>query len=33
MQCNMFEAKSYLSRLMQAVLAGEDVIIVNKRRA
>jgi prevent-host-death family protein len=30
MQCNMLEAKSQLSRLVQAALAGEDVIIANK---
>ena len=30
MQCNMLEAKSQLSKLVQAVLAGEEVIIANK---
>lgn len=30
MQCNMLEAKSQLSKLVQAALAGEDVIIANK---
>lgn len=30
MQCNMLEAKSQLSRLVQAALAGEDVVIANK---
>lgn len=30
MQCNMLEAKNQLSRLVQAALAGEDVIIANK---
>ena len=30
MQCNMFEAKSQLSLLVQAALAGEDVVIANK---
>ena len=30
MQCNMFEAKSQLSRLVQAAMAGEDVVIANK---
>ncbi|PIQ11536.1 MAG: type II toxin-antitoxin system prevent-host-death family antitoxin, partial [Hydrogenophilales bacterium CG18_big_fil_WC_8_21_14_2_50_58_12] len=26
MQCNMLEAKSQLSKLVQAALAGEDVV-------
>ena len=30
MQCNMLEAKSQLSRLVQAALEGEDVVIANK---
>ena len=30
MQYNMLEAKSQLSKLVQAALAGEDVIIANK---
>ena len=30
MQCNMLEAKSQLSKLVQAALEGEDVIIANK---
>ena len=30
MQCNMLKAKSQLSKLVQAALAGEDVIIANK---
>lgn len=30
MQCNMLEAKSQLSKLVQAAVAGEDVIIANK---
>lgn len=30
MQCNMLEAKNQLSKLVQAALAGEDVIIANK---
>ena len=30
MQCNMREAKNQLSKLVQAALAGEDVIIANK---
>lgn len=30
MQCNMLEAKSQLSKLVQAALAGEDVVIANK---
>ncbi len=30
MQCNMLEAKSQLSKLVQAALSGEDVIIANK---
>lgn len=30
MQCNMLEAKNHLSKLVQAALAGEDVIIANK---
>lgn len=30
MQCNMLEAKSQLSKLVQAALQGEDVIIANK---
>lgn len=30
MQCNMLEAKNQLSRLVQAALAGEDVVIANK---
>ena len=30
MQYNMLEAKSQLSRLVQAALAGEEVIIANK---
>jgi prevent-host-death family protein len=29
MQCNMLEAKSQLSKLVQAAQAGEDVIIAN----
>ena len=29
MQCNMLEAKNQLSKLVQAALAGEDVIIAN----
>lgn len=30
MQCNMLEAKSQLSKLVQAALEGEDVVIANK---
>jgi prevent-host-death family protein len=30
MQLNMFEAKSQLSRLVQAALRGEEVLIANK---
>lgn len=30
MQCNMLDAKNNLSKLVQAALAGEDVIIANK---
>jgi len=30
MQCNMLEAKTQLSRLVQAALDGEDVVIANK---
>lgn len=30
MQCNMLEAKNQLSKLVQAALAGEEVIIANK---
>lgn len=30
MQVNMLEAKNHLSKLVQAVLAGEDVVIANK---
>ena len=30
MQCNMLEAKNRLSKLVQAALAGEDVVIANK---
>ncbi len=30
MQCNMLEARNQLSKLVQAALAGEDVIIANK---
>ncbi len=30
MQCNMLEAKNKLSKLVQAALAGEDVVIANK---
>lgn len=30
MQYNMLEAKSQLSKLVQAALAGEDVIIANR---
>ena len=30
MQLNMLEAKNQLSKLVQAALAGEDVIIANK---
>ena len=30
MQCNMLEAKSQLSKLVKAALAGEDVVIANK---
>ena len=30
MQCNMLEAKSQLSKLVQAAMAGEDVVIANK---
>jgi prevent-host-death family protein len=30
MQCNMLDAKNKLSKLVQAALAGEDVIIANK---
>lgn len=30
MQCNMLEAKNQLSKLVQAALGGEDVIIANK---
>ncbi|MHB1591287.1 MAG: type II toxin-antitoxin system Phd/YefM family antitoxin [Sulfuricella sp.] len=30
MQCNMLEAKNQLSKLVQAALAGEDVVIANK---
>ncbi|MDO9054058.1 MAG: type II toxin-antitoxin system prevent-host-death family antitoxin [Gallionella sp.] len=29
MQCNILEAKNQLSRLVQAALAGEDVVIAN----
>lgn len=29
MQCNMLDAKNQLSRLVQAALAGEDVVIAN----
>jgi prevent-host-death family protein len=29
MQCNMFEAKSQLSKLVQAALDGEEVLIAN----
>jgi prevent-host-death family protein len=29
MQCNMLEAKNQLSKLVQAALAGEDVVIAN----
>jgi prevent-host-death family protein len=28
-QCNILEAKNQLSRLVQATLAGEDVVIAN----
>lgn len=30
MQVNMLEAKSQLSKLVQAALAGDDVVIANK---
>lgn len=30
MQCNMLEAKNQLSKLVQAALAGEDVVIAKK---
>jgi len=30
MQCNMLEAKSQLSKLVQAALSGEEVVIANK---
>jgi len=30
MQCNMLEAKNQLSKLVQAALAGENVVIANK---
>ena len=30
MQCNMLEAKNQLSKLVQAAMAGEDVVIANK---
>ncbi len=30
MQCNMLDAKNQLSKLVQAALAGEDVVIANK---
>lgn len=30
MQCNMLEAKNQLSKLVQAALAGEDVVIANR---
>ncbi|MEF8733927.1 MAG: prevent-host-death protein [Candidatus Accumulibacter phosphatis] len=30
MQVNMLEARNQLSKLVQAVLAGEDVVIANK---
>ena len=30
MQCNILEAKNQLSKLVQAALAGEDVVIANK---
>jgi len=30
MQCNMLEAKNQLSKLVQAALAGDEVIIANK---
>lgn len=30
MQCNMREAKTQLSKLVQAALDGEDVVIANK---
>ena len=30
MQCNMLEAKNQLSKLVQAALAGKDVVIANK---
>ena len=30
MQCNMLEAKNNLSKLVQAALAEEDVVIANK---
>ncbi len=30
MQCNMLEAKSQLSKLVRAALAGEEVVIANK---
>jgi len=30
MQCNMLEARKQLSKLVQAALAGEDVVITNK---
>ena len=30
MQCNMREARNQLSKLVQAALAGEDVVIANK---
>ena len=29
MQCNMLDAKNKLSKLVQAALAGEDVVIAN----
>ena len=30
MQCNMLEAKSQLSKLVQAAVEGEDVVIANR---
>lgn len=33
MQVNMLEAKSQLSRLVQAAIAGEEVIIASKGQA
>ena len=30
MQCNMREVRNQLSKLVQAALAGEDVVIANK---